>query len=207
MPGNPQHIRITDEIAANGFNFESAVWAKCGGLTWNISWELLLDREPIESGPVFSVRSAPCLPSPQAAPVFTSITSSSDCVSGSACVILTWQPSDYVAPTDPAVELPMTGIAIYRFTAFAIGRLDALGANPDDIKRDEMIYIGEGKTEISLRVPCIPEEANVTYAYSIIPTTWTEETHSIYSNAGTTLALIDACKSLPYDAVGTLTLR
>ena len=205
LRGNPTSIHITDEIVANGFSFESAVWARCGGLRWNVSWELLLGGEPIESGPVFTVRTAPCLPPREAAPVITSITSSSDCVTGYAsCAILTWELSDHPAPTDPTVELPMTGFAVYRYTNFYFGRLDALGGDPAEMTKASLIYVGAGKTQLEMWVPCIPDEAFLIYSYTIVPMAWTEETHSLYSNAGTTTARMDACKGLPYDAIGTI---
>ncbi|MCB0100428.1 MAG: hypothetical protein H6635_09735 [Anaerolineales bacterium] len=209
LRGNPTTLTITDEIIANGYVFETAVWARCGGLNWDVHWELFWNGQLIESGPIFTVRTAPCLPPPSAAPIITSLqgySNSEICGNASACTVLTWQASGHPEPTDPTVELPMTSLGVYRWAPVAIGRLDALGANPDDFLRETFWYV-TNDNEFTQRMPCAPPETILTYAFTLVPMTYIGPGESIYSNDGSTLAHIEACKTLPYNEIGGLQPR
>jgi hypothetical protein len=206
LRGNPTSLRITDEIIANGYVFETAVWARCGGLYWDVHWELISNGQLIESGPVSTVRTAPCLPPPDAAPVIIGLqgfSNSNICVS-TACTELTWRPSNRPAPVDPSAELPMTSLGVYRWAIFSIGRLDALGADPADFLNETFWHVPIERGEFIQRMPCAPPDVTLTYAFTVVPMTYIGPGETIYSNDGTTFAYIDACKVLPYDTVGSV---
>ncbi|MDP1624510.1 MAG: hypothetical protein Q8L64_01955, partial [bacterium] len=87
---------------------------------------------------------------------------------------------------------------------FSIGRLDALGADPADFLNETFWHVPIERGEFIQRMPCAPPNAILTYAFTMVPMTYIGPGETIYSNDGTTIAYIDACKVLPYDTVGSV---
>jgi len=188
LPGSPTEIQITDSVRANGFVFDSLAYAECSGLhhQWGYGWELLSNGVPIETGHVFEVESAPCLPKPSQSPVFTEVRGIGDwgfCGGEPPCVSLSW---DALPPFpenihDPRVLLPVDALGVYRRT---VTRNNGNVEAPDEF----WLISAENDWFPDIYVPCTENAGDLVYAYSLIP--MAQGVHS-GSNSGS-VAFIDS---------------
>lgn len=205
FPGNPSRIPITAEIVANGFYYEGLLQVDCGGEPIRLAWELFANGDAIDAGPVFSVRTSPCLPKPESGPQITNLYGySGECPNGSACAVLQWAPWQAQETSDSSVQLPATFFLVFRNPAVRIGRFDALGADPD-IFLAERLWYPQNDGELITHMPCIPPNTILQYAFTMVPGYYVAETGDmIYGDYIFRQAFIGACESLPYDALGVV---